>query len=116
MVRNQLAALDGLKEGVMDVPCHTSSFSQSLIEAGVDGSRKLPHTQSIDNAYDEASRDQAESSKPVCLIPGRRDAEVQHCTRIVPDTVVIARHHAKPVLPWAKVAIESLPPRPWLLP
>src|SRR5580692_3791150 len=116
MISNQLAALDGLKEGVMEVSRHPSAFRQSLIEAGADRSRNLPHAQSVDNAHDEATGDKAESSEPVCLIPRRRDAEVQSGTSLVPDTIVVACDHAKLVSPWAKVIIESLPPCSWLLP
>jgi hypothetical protein len=43
MIRNQFAALDSLKECVMEVSRHPSAFRQSLIESGADGSRNLPH-------------------------------------------------------------------------
>src|ERR1700691_160482 len=43
MINHQLAALDGLKECVMEVSRHPSAFRQSLIEAGADGSGNLPH-------------------------------------------------------------------------
>src|SRR6267378_3214485 len=58
----------------------------------------------------------AENSEPACLKPGRRYYEVQRGTNVVPDAVVVACVYAKPVLSWAKVTIESLPPGAWLLP
>jgi hypothetical protein len=36
MIRNHFAALNGLEEGVMEIPCHAGAFSQSLIEAGAE--------------------------------------------------------------------------------
>src|SRR3954471_9690233 len=91
IIRNQLAALEGLEQGVMDVPRHTSAFRQSLIEADANGSRNLPHSQPIENPYNnEDTGHNAENSEPVRLIPGRRDAEVQSGASLVPDTIVIA--------------------------
>src|SRR5580704_9764579 len=116
MIRNQFAALDGLEEGVMEVPCHARAFCQSLVEAGADGPRNLPHAQPVDEAYDEATGHNAQSSEPVCLIPGRRDAEIQACTGLVPDTIVVACDDPKLVSCRATVTIESLPPYSWFLP
>src|SRR3979409_1606467 len=92
----------------MDVPCHTSSFRQSLIEAGADGSRNLAHSQPVENHHGQDPQDNAENSEPVRLVPGRRDAEVQDCAGGIPDTVVIACDYVKPVSAWAKVTIERL--------
>jgi hypothetical protein len=49
MISNQLAALDGLKERVVEVPRHASALCQSVIETGADGSRNLQHTQAVDS-------------------------------------------------------------------
>src|SRR5258707_58587 len=92
----------------MEVPCHTSTFRQSLIESGADGSRNPQHTQSVDNPHDEDNGENAENSEPVRLIPGRRDAEVQGCTGVVPDAIVITRDHAKPIIPRRQVCVVSL--------
>src|SRR5260370_41321338 len=100
----------------MQVRRHTSAFCQSLIEAGADGSRDLQHTQSVDNPYDEDTGENAENSEPVRLVPGRRDAEVQAGTGLVPDPIVIACDDPKPVSPCAKITIACLPRGPWCLP
>jgi len=44
IIRNQLAALDGLKEGIMQLPRHSRAFCQSLVEAGGDGSGNSQNT------------------------------------------------------------------------
>src|ERR1700678_842832 len=116
MIGNQLATLDSLEERVVEVPRHASALCQSLIKTGADGSRNLQHTQAVDNPYDEDTGDKAENSEPVRLIPGRGDAEVEDRACIVPDAIVIACDHAKPVSPWAKVIVERLTPCSWLLP
>ena len=100
----------------MEIPRHTRAFCQSLIEAGADGPRNLQHTLSVNKPCDEDAGHNAENSEPVRLIPGRGDAEVQGCTPLVPDAIVITRDHLEPVSPRPKVAIESLPPCTWLLP
>src|SRR5882762_8486176 len=100
----------------MQVPCHARAFCQSLIEANADGSRDLMQSQQMKSPQNENCGHNAENSEPVCLIPGRRDYEVQCGTGVVPDAIVVACDHAKPVSSWAKVTIESLPPLSWLLP
>src|SRR5258708_729328 len=100
----------------MQVPRHARAFYQSLIEANADGSRDLTQSQLMKRPQKGDSEQTEENSKPVCLIPGRRDYEAQRGTRLIPDAVVVAGDHAKAVSSWAKVTIESLPPSTWLLP
>ena len=100
----------------MQVPCHARAFCQSLIEANADGSRDLTQPQLMKSPQNGYSEHNAENSEPACLKPGRRNYEVQRGTSLVPDAIVVACDHAKPVSSWTKVTIESLPPGSWLLP
>src|SRR5260370_21366468 len=100
----------------MEIPRHPRAFCQALIEAGADGSRNLQHTQSVDNPHDEDTRNKAENSEPVRLVPGRRNAEDQGGTGVVPDVIVIACNHFETVLPGSQIVIKSLPASACILP
>src|SRR3981081_876033 len=100
----------------MQVPCHPGAFCQSLLEADAGGSRDLTQSQLMKRHQNDDYEHNAENSEPVCLIPGRRYHEVQRGTGVVPDAVVVASDHAKPISSRAKVTIESLAPGSGLLP
>src|SRR6266481_7329312 len=116
MLRNQLAALDGLKDRVMKLSRHASAFRHSFIEACAHDPRQPPHSQPIDCPNHEDDGRDIENSKPAGLVPRGCDAEVQGCVCIVPDAVIVARDHAEPVFSWTKVTVESLTPYSWILP
>ncbi len=94
----------------MKIAGDSSTFRQSLIEAGADRFRNLPHSKTVDRPYDEDHDNGAQKPKPDRLEPGRRDAEVQSGSRFVPDAVVVARDDLKPIISGTKIAVESLAP------
>src|ERR1035438_2133163 len=55
-------------------------------------------------------------TKPPGLVPGGGHAEGQSCAFLVPDAVVVAPDHTKPVLSRTKIGVESLTPCSSILP
>ena len=60
--------------------------------------------------HDEAEDrdDDAEEREPSHLEPGRRHIEIQHCTGIIPNAVVITGHYVKRVMARAKLRVIRL--------
>src|SRR5580704_5980727 len=100
----------------MKLPRHAGAFRQSLIEPGTDDFRNLLHAQPVDRPRDQGCDDDTEQPEPGGLEPGRRDAEFQSCSFFVPQPVIVASHHPKPVISWTEVSIERLAPGSSLLP
>jgi hypothetical protein len=56
MIRNHLASLDRLQEGVMYFARYASALGQTFVEAGAHGPRNLPHAQTVGgNKHEETS-------------------------------------------------------------
>src|SRR6266436_1081121 len=116
MIRYQLAALDGLKKGVVEVPRYASAFGQPFIKARANGSCQLPHSQPTECPDNGGPGNDAQSQKPPGLVPRCRDAEVHGRAYIIPDTVVIACDHTKPICSRTKICVECLPTAPGIYP
>src|SRR5262249_16165396 len=55
------------------------------------------------------SRDDRRRAEPRRLVTGGRDRERERGAGLVPDTAVVRRDHAEPVLAWRKIRVERLP-------
>src|SRR6201999_4020601 len=104
IISNQFAALDGLQEGVMQLPSNASALRQTFIEARADGSGNLAHAQTIEGPHQEDTEDDTKHAKPDGLVPCRHDAEIQSRTLRVPNPGVVACNHVKTIFSWTQVA------------
>src|SRR5215469_7018511 len=116
IIRHQFAALDGLKQRIMEFPRHASSLCQPFVETHAHRVRNLSYTEPVDCPYQKYHAADAEGSKRACLIPRWSDAEGEACTVCVPDAVVVAGDHTKPIPSGREITVDGLPSRPWLLP
>src|SRR5580700_9243592 len=76
----------------------------------------LADTQAIERPCCCENNDHKQELEPYGLIPGGHHVEVQGRTLLVPNAVIVASDHVKPIRSWAKIRIKSLPPGSRFLP
>src|SRR5262249_34918679 len=114
--RDHLAALQGLQQRVMEVPCHAGPFRQSFVEARVERMSKLAYSKP-DHRPDHKDRDQyGPDEKRPGLVPGRCDDGAQRRAFFVPDSVVVGSDHSETIRSRTEIAVERLPPSSRFLP
>src|SRR5258708_34234047 len=108
-VGNQLAALDGLQERVVQVARDSGAFSQALVETSFHDSSNPAHPQLINRPEQQQADDETQRAKPDRLIPRGGNLEIQRRSAFIPHPVVIGRDHAKAITPGSNIAVERLP-------
>src|SRR5262249_41386860 len=116
MVRDQLAALNRLQQGVMEVACDTGAFRQPLVEACLHGPGDLPYSNAIESRRGEQDSDRHGHRKPSRLKPRRLDTEVERGPRLVPHASVVAGDDTEAIASWAKIVVHGLATIAGLLP
>src|SRR5271167_68400 len=100
----------------MELSRQASSFRQAFLKSCTDRNRDLACAQAIENPDNKKSCKNQSGSKPLCLINGWSDGEIEHRTAIVPDTVVVAGDHVKSIFAGSKVTVEGLAARSSVMP
>src|SRR5262245_54247985 len=108
MVRDQLAALNRLQHGVVDVTRDPGALRQPLVEARRHGPGNLQYSQAIERRCREHEPDGQRREKRSRLKPRRLDAEVQRRSGLVPHASVVAGSNAEAILARTKIVVQRL--------
>src|SRR6202050_4419070 len=109
-------AQETLQKGVVQFLSDAGALSQTLIEAGINARGHLPYAEPVKCRRQADTACNAEETEPSGLEPRRRNAEIQGCTRIVPNTVVIAGEYEKLVRARPKLVVIRLAACAYVLP
>src|SRR5215470_11135442 len=115
-LESKQGSVKALQQSIVKFTRDSSAFRQTFLKPAAESSRNLTHSQPIDRPHNTDAGNDAKSEKPVGLIPGEGDIEVQNGTCVVPDAVVIAGDDAKCVLARPKIRVKSLAPCSGFLP
>src|SRR5260370_22211036 len=94
---NELAALDGLEEGVVKISRHACAFRQSLLEAGADGLGNLTYAVKVCGKNEDKKQGGRNCPEPPCAPPGRQDFDKELRAWLAPLATACCTLHAKSV-------------------
>src|SRR5262245_52268974 len=105
-------AQTSLKERVVQILSNT----HPLLHAQIETMRDLSQSQFIEGRDQDDQSSYQRQAKPHGLVIRRVDGKIEGRAGLVPYAAVVAGAHAKSVVAWRKIVVESLPARSGFLP
>ena len=101
-------SLKTLQQRVVQFARNACALTHPRFQGHVELVRELPDTEPVGGEEQGQEGDDAQHSEPVCLVPHRRNHEIQRRAFLVPHPAVVGGHHAKPVRPGPQVRVVHM--------